>query len=73
MNYFGGSIKVLETPKQKLIKKNISITKFRCQLPQSRTNKIVTAIFWGSLSQDIINYYKVNNNVYLTICQSSKS
>ena len=65
-NYIGGVIKILETPKQKILKNNILVTRFRAQIPQRRSNnRIVTLTFWGALSRDIVANYKVND--YLLI------
>ena len=64
-NYIGGVIKILETPKQKVLKNNILVTKFRAQIPQLRNTRIVTLSFWGNLARDVITYYKVND--YLII------
>lgn len=36
-NYIGCIVKILETPKQKIVKKNKTMTQFRVQLPQTRT------------------------------------
>jgi len=64
-NYIGGVIKILETPKQKVLKNNILVTKFRAQIPQLRNTRIVTLSFWGNLARDVTTYYKVND--YLLI------
>jgi hypothetical protein len=64
-NYIGGVIKILESPKQKILKNNILLTKFRAQIPQSRNSRIVTVTFWGNLARDVITYYKLND--YLII------
>ena len=64
-NYIGGVIKVLESPKQKILKNNILVTQFRAQIPQFRNTRIVTLTFWGNLARDITTYYKVND--YLII------
>ena len=64
-NYIGGIVKILETPKQKILKNNIFLTKFRAQIPQFRNTRIVTLTFWGKLAHDIITYYKKND--YLLI------
>ena len=64
-NYIGGVIKILETPKQKILKNNILVTRFRAQIPQRRNTRIVTLTFWGTLSRDIVANYKVND--YLLI------
>jgi single-stranded DNA-binding protein len=60
-NYIGSVIKILETPKQKFLKNNILVTRFRAQMPQRRTTRIVTVTFWGNLARDIVTNYKVND------------
>ena len=65
-NYIGGVIKILETPKQQIVKNNnIVVTKFRAQIPQLRNSRLVTLSFWGNLARDVLTYYKVND--YLII------
>ena len=64
-NYIGGVVKILETPKQKMLKNNILLTKFRAQIPQLRDTRLVTLTFWGNLARDITTYYKRND--YLII------
>ena len=64
-NYIGGVIKILETPKQKFLKNNILVTRFRAQMPQRRNTRIVTLTFWGTLSRDIVTNYKVNDYVLI--------
>ena len=64
-NYIGGVIKILESPKQKILKNNILVTKFRAQIPQLKNTRIVTLSFWGNLARDVVTYYKVND--YLII------
>jgi len=60
-NYIGTVIKILEKPKQKVLKNNILVTKFRAQIPQLRNTRIVTLSFWGNLARDVKTYYKVND------------
>ena len=64
-NYFGGVIKILETPKQKTLKNNTLVTKFRAQISQFRKTQIITLAFWGNLAHDVAINYKVND--YLII------
>ena len=52
-NYIGGVIKILETPRQKMLKNQILLTKLRAQLPQLRTTRLITLIFWGNLAHDV--------------------
>ncbi len=65
INYFGGVVKLLENPIQKLINNNISVTEFRVQLPQVRNTKIVTLIFWGNLSRNVANFYKIHDYILI--------
>ena len=60
-NYIGTVIKILEKPKQKVLKNNILVTKFRAQIPQLRNTRIVTLSFWGNLARDVKTYYKIND------------
>ena len=64
-NYIGGVIKLLETPKQKMLKNNILVTQFRAQIPQFRNTRLVNLIIWGNLARDVAMYYKTND--YLII------
>jgi single-stranded DNA-binding protein len=64
-NYISGIVKILENPIERTFNKNISITQFRVQLPQIRNNSIVNLVFWGKLSQDINNYYKINDYIII--------
>jgi hypothetical protein len=64
-NYIGIVVKILESPKQKVLKNDILITRFRAQIPQFRTRRIVRLTFLGNLSRDVTTYYKIND--YLLI------
>ena len=64
-NYISGIIKILESPKQKILKNNILVTQFRAQIPQFRNTRMITLTFWGNLARDVATYYKVND--YLII------
>ena len=76
MNYIGSIVKILETPKQSLLKNNVVRTKVRAQLPQFRNTQIVKLIFWGNLARDINKYYKTNNYIiiegYLSLKNETK-
>ena len=65
MNYVLGVVRILETPKQKMLKNQILLTKLRAQFPQLRTTRMVTLVFWGNLAHDVAMYYKTND--YLII------
>ena len=62
-NYISSIVKILENPIQTVFNKNIPITQFRVQLPQVRNNIIINLVFWGKLSQDIANYYEINDYI----------
>ena len=64
-NYIGGVIKILETPKQKLISDNIVVTQFRAQLPQYYNTQLINLTFWGHLAEDVKNYYKINDYILI--------
>ena len=76
-NYISGIVKILETPKQKFIKNNVLVTKFRVQFPQMRNNKIIHLVFWGNLARDVAKFYKVNDYIiiegYLSILKEQNS
>jgi hypothetical protein len=65
INYFGGIVKILENPNQKLSDNNISRTEFRAQLPQIRNTKVIHLVFWGNLANDVANYYKINDYIII--------
>jgi single-stranded DNA-binding protein len=64
-NYIGSIVKIVETPKQRILTNNISMTRFRVQLPQIRKNKIVNLVVWGNLANEVVNYYKINDYILI--------
>jgi len=78
-NYIGCIVKILETPKQKIVTNKIVTTEFRVQLPQIRnqTTTIAKLTFWGNLARDVVEYYKVNDYIiiegYLSLSKKKKS
>jgi single-stranded DNA-binding protein len=64
-NYIGGIVKVLETPKHKILNDNISLTEFRVQFPQFRGNRILHLVFWGKLASEVANYYQTNDYILI--------
>ena len=64
-NYITSLVKILETPKKKVLKKNLLFTKFRVQLPQARGNKLISLTFWGNLAQDVAKYYTINDYIII--------
>jgi len=78
-NYIGCIVKVLETPKQKVVKNNTFTTQFRVQLPQTRNRSttIVRLSFWGNLARDVLDYYKTTDYIiiegYVSLSKRKKS
>jgi single-stranded DNA-binding protein len=75
-NYIGAIVKILESPKKKTIKNNISITKFRAQLSQIRQTRVIEIVVWGNLANDVASYYNTSDYIlvegYLSLRKSSK-
>jgi|JI81BgreenRNA_FD_contig_123_21383_length_3394_multi_5_in_0_out_0_1 single-stranded DNA-binding protein len=68
MNYVGGIVRILETPKLHSLTNNIYRTEFRAKLPQIRNKKsptIVKLVFWGDFAYDVANYYQVNDYILI--------
>jgi len=66
-NYIGGIVKVLENPKQKILKNNIPLTEFRVQVPQARGKKVkvINLVFWGKLASEVANFYQPNDYILI--------
>ena len=64
-NYFSGIVKVLESPKYKIIKSNISTLTFRAELPQFRKTKLIHVVVWGNLVNDVKTYYQINDYILI--------
>jgi len=68
MNYVGGIVRILETPKFHSLKNNINRTEFRVKFPQVRNKKsttIIKLVFWGDFASDVANYYRVNDYILI--------
>lgn len=68
MNYVGGIVRILETPRLHFINNTISRTEFRVQLPQVRKKQSITIIklvFWGDFAYDVANYYRINDYILI--------
>ena len=76
LNLFGGVVKILEIPKQKILKKKYTLVQCRVQLPQARKNRVVKLKVWGKLAKDVITHYKINDYIlvegYISIRYSLK-
>ena len=64
-NYIGAIVKILETPKQKIINNNNLVVTFRVQISQVRKTRTIKLFFWGNLARDVINYYKINDYILI--------
>ena len=64
-NYILGIVKILENPRQRVLKDNILIGEFRGQLPQIRNNLIINLVCWGNLAQDMKKYYQMNDYIII--------
>ena len=64
-NYISAIVKILESPKNHTIKNNISVTKFRAQLPQIRQTRVVEIVVWGNLANDVAKYYNANDYILI--------
>ena len=69
-NYIACVVKILETPKQKVVKvkKETLMTKVRVLLPQKqkkRTTAIARLTFWGKLASNVLESYQVNDYILI--------
>ena len=64
-NYFSGTVKILNNPIQRLVKKKKLITILQVEVVQTRQNKCILLVFWGNLGDEIKTSYKKND--YLLI------
>lgn len=64
-NYISAIVKILESPKTKMVKNNILVTKFRAQLPQIRKTRVVDIVVWGNLAKDVAKYYSTNDYILI--------
>ena len=62
-NYIAAIVKILESPKNKIIKDKISVTQFRAQLPQIRKTQVVDIVVWGNLANDVARYYNTSDYI----------
>jgi single-stranded DNA-binding protein len=64
-NYFSGIVKILENPKQQLIRSKTLVTTCRVEIPQKRKNKIIRLVFWGNLAREVNKFYKLNDYILI--------
>ena len=60
-NYFSGTVKILDNPIQKLVKKKILMTRVWVEIAQLHQNKLVLVVFWGNLGDEVKHIYKIND------------
>lgn len=63
-NYISTTVKILEQPRKKLSKMSILTTEVRAQVSHVQnkpSQTFVSLIFWGSLGQAVLNYYRPND------------
>jgi hypothetical protein len=65
ISYIAEIVKILETPKQKLINSNTFVIKFRAQLSQFDKTQIIRVFIWGNLADAVLNYYKINDYILI--------
>jgi single-stranded DNA-binding protein len=68
LTYFSGAVKILEKPKQTVFNNKITTTHFRVLFPQTRknqTSKVILLTFWGTLANDVKNYYQLNDYILI--------
>ena len=66
MNYSNFIVRILKSPKQSLLKKNILLTELNVQFPSLRNPNHLNTIdllIWGNLGKDIIKYYQTNDYI----------
>nr|YP_009686055.1 hypothetical protein [Halamphora americana]QDR24926.1 hypothetical protein [Halamphora americana] len=75
-NYITAIVKILESPKIKIIKDKISVTTFRAQLPQIRKTQVIEIVIWGNLANDMVKYYSKSDYIlvegYLSLSKFSQ-
>lgn len=64
-NYLGSVVKILEKPVQTIVSDKVLKTECRAQLAQVRNTGIVNLVFWGNLSSDAVNSYKINDYIMI--------
>ena len=67
-NYISSIVQILEKPRKTISEKNVMVTNVRAQLSEARNNKLPTLvrlIFWGKLSQAVLDYYQATD--YLVV------
>ena len=74
-NYFLGTIKILENPRQVPLQKKFVLISLCGEISQNRKNKLIHLHFWGHLAEQINRCYQLNDYIlvegYLSIRKES--
>ncbi|MFK7826481.1 MAG: hypothetical protein AB8G05_20210 [Oligoflexales bacterium] len=62
-NYFSGTVKILDNPVQKLVKKKFLMTRVWVEIAQLRQNSLILLVFWGKLGDEIKHIYQLNDYI----------
>lgn len=65
LNYFTGTVKLLESPYFLSSKRQTTKLTFRVELSQSRKNRIINLRVWGKLASIVKNCYKKNDYILI--------
>ena len=65
INHIAGIIKILESPFQEVVNDNLSVTRFRGQLPLLRDTQIITVTVWGNLARDVVTHYNLGDYIMI--------
>lgn len=63
LNYFNAVVRILEMPKEKILKQKFSVFKCRVQLPQPKGKRVVVLNAWGQFTKDRLKNYAVNDYI----------
>ena len=62
-NYFVSIVKILAFANEFSIENQVKVKQLYVQVPQKRGNSILSLLVWGNLSQDIEQFYDVNDYI----------
>ena len=65
INYFSGTVKLLDNPIQKLTRQKILTTQIWVELPQFRQNRCILLNFWGNLGDEVKQFYQINDYIFI--------
>ena len=65
MNYFFGTVKILNKFVQNFNDGKILKLIFQVEMSQTRQNRLVSLIFWGNLANEVKDYYQINDYILI--------